>query len=33
VSTAAELDGAIERAMRVVTDDGRQALLDVHIVD
>jgi acetolactate synthase-1/2/3 large subunit len=33
VSTAADLDGALERAMRVVTEDGRQALLDVHIVD
>jgi len=33
VTSATEFDGALERAIRVVTEDRRQALLDVHIVD
>lgn len=33
VTRAADLDAALERAIRVVTEDGRQALLDVRIVD
>ena len=33
VTRAADLDAALERAIRVVTEDGRQALLDVRIID
>ena len=33
VASAADLDAAIARAIRVVTEDRRQALLDVRIVD
>ncbi len=33
VTRAADLDAALARAIRVVTEDRRQALLDVHIVD
>ncbi len=33
VTRAADFDAALERAIRVVTEDGRQALLDVRIID